>query len=459
MFRRKPSARTYSLGAVGALALAALVWRVAAGTDRSEPDVLTHPVRRGLFTVVQSGRGVLEAKQAQVVQTPQLNWTMLKVAWLAPEGRYVKKGDLVAELEAAEIERAYVQARTDVAIARAERQRVEAQLNLERASLLAKLKETEAALQTARLQLSKMPFEAGRSRELIQLQIQRDEVEVEKLRKKVRANERIRQEEHARLQLQVQQAENRLKQAQHQLQQLTLRAPTDGLLQHARDWWGNKVTVGAQLWPFTPVVQIPDLSVMQVRLQLGETEAQKLRVGQRADITVPSLQDLRLPGKVTRVDKVAKPVRRQRKNTKVKRVAVVVEIDSTVAGLVPGLTADCRIVVAELADAVWLPRECVFETDSLKLVYVPEDDHFVPYAVAITRYGDDFVAVHSALQGHERCALTQPDPRRVVWPDTLFVPPRPATPDTTKLPRTADSTQASDPGAPNPVPQTTSKEK
>jgi multidrug efflux pump subunit AcrA (membrane-fusion protein) len=168
-----------------------------------------------------------------------------------------------------------------------------------------------------------------------------------------------------------------------------------------------------------PVVKLPDLSAMQVKVKLGETEAQKVKSGQSATITIPSLGSLELSGTVSKVANVAKAISR---GSKVKRVEAIVQIDSTRAGLVPGLTGLCSIVVDEVDSVIALPHECVFERDSVKVVYVREHNAFTPYAVSLALQTDDFVVVHGDLKAGAGFALREPAFSMVRWPDSL-VPP------------------------------------
>jgi multidrug efflux pump subunit AcrA (membrane-fusion protein) len=114
-----------------------------------------------------------------------------------------------------------------------------------------------------------------------------------------------------------------------------------------------------------------------------------------------------MPGRVARVDRVAKPIPG---TTRVKQVEVLVDLDSTRADLAPGLTANVRIIIEEFPDALVVPLECLFQRDSLNVVYVRERAGFVPHRVTVTRQGPDFAVLDCDLKGGERLPLREPDP-------------------------------------------------
>lgn len=383
---------------------------------------LTFAAARGDFVISVEARGVLEAKKAHNVMAPMLKWTMPKIAWLPQEGAKVQKGDIVVELEAGAIENEYSNAINEVEIAKAEAQKGEAESELERVLLESQIRETAASLATSNLRLNKMKFEAPKIREIKRLEIAIDELELEKIKKKLVSIEKIQTEERMRLQLKLKQAQTKLQQARHYLNQLKLEAPVEGFVEYAMHWNGDKLQVGSQLWPNMTIVKIPDLSIMQVKLQVGETDAHKIKKGQSALVSIPSLDDLQLTGRVSKVAKMAKPIRKDRKDTKVKRVEVLVEIDSTNINLALGLTAECRITIAKMEDVVTVPLECVFDKDSVKVVYVLEESSYIPYPVRIEKYGDDFVAIKSELKGDEQCALKEPASSNVKWPESFNMP-------------------------------------
>jgi phosphotransferase system IIA component len=403
----------------------------------SPPPEVTFTAARTDFVITVDAQGVLEAKKAHNIMTPQLARARPTLAWLPPEGTYVKKGDIVVELEAAEIERGYIIAMDELEIEKADEQKVEAELTLQRVLLESQQKDTEASLAASRLQLNKMVFEPARIQEIRRLEISRDELELQRIDKKLASTRNIANEERKRLQLKVNQAESKVTQCEQYLNQLQLKAPVDGFVEYAQSWFTDeKVEVGGQLYPNMPILMIPDLAVMQVNIQLAETDAHMLTKGQKTAITVPSLDNLELNGEVSKVAKVAKPVKR---DSKVKKVEVIVEVDSTQVELVPGLTANCRIIVEELNDVITIPRECVFEKDSIKVVYVLQGERYTPFVITIEKYSEDFVAIAGDLQGGERCALKEPHDSIIAWPERFELQRDLEPVDTVRAAQPADS--------------------
>ena len=398
-------------------------------TNPHNPEI-TFAAKRSDYKIIVDAKGELEAKESKNIAAPRIRGARPEISYLAPEGTKVKQGEIVVELDAQVVKTTYLTALDEVAIAKAEAKKKEAELTLQRLLLEAQIKSTEASLATSKLQLTKLSFEAPNVQELRRVEITKDELELEKNSKKLTSLEIIQKEERIHMQMKIVQAENKLKSSKHSLDKLQLKAPVDGIVVYCVNWSTDEdVKEGEAVYPGMPIVKIPDVSVMQVKLQLGETDAQKISKGDSAVVTVPTVGEFYLAGKVTRIDKIAKPIKR---GSKIKKVEVIVELDSTVAGLVPGLTANCSILTKEIKDVVAVPLESVFDHDSLKIVYVLKNRSFVPHPVTLTTQSDDFAFISSGLEDGEKCALREPSSSLVEWPDSLISKSQPTKSDSTQ---------------------------
>ncbi len=377
---------------------------------------ITFPVSQIDFVITVDGDGELEAIKSHTLVVPRVR-AQPKISYLIPEGTSVLKGDIVAQLEAETIENDYRNALDEVEIAKADAHKKEAELSLKRLLQESQLAMALASLKSSTLQMDKLKFEAPKIREIKKLEIKKIELEAKVSSDKIKALEKIKIEELAHMQLKIKQAEIKLQKSKSQLDLLNLKAPVDGLVVYEKSWiTGNKVQEGDAIYPNMPVAKIPDMSSMQVNLKISENDAQKVKIGQTATVFVPVLGDLILTGKVSKVGRIAKPIKR---GSKVKKVDVIVAIDSLFQKLVPGLSATCRIQIEKIPGALVLPKECLFEKDSVKIVYVFKKGSFHPSPIVVSQQDEDFVIINGDLSIGDLCALRQPNNSQVKWPDEL----------------------------------------
>ena len=379
------------------------------GSSENIDSEMTYTADRKDFSVFVETDGILEAKNNISVSPPQTLDSYVEITYIIPEGSEVKKDDILAVLKDNRLENEYENAQNQVDITKAELKKKKTQLKNERSQLESQLKINETSVAAKRLQLVGLEFAAPTKQEIEKLQIQKFEMEAEKLKRKLTALENIQKEELKYLEMKIVQAESKFNRFNRMKEQLTIKSPGDGIVTYdINRRTRKKVQLGDMVYRRYPIIKIPDLSKMQVRMQVSETDAQKLKEGQKAVIKITSLGDFELTGKVSNVDKVAKPVLINYRNSKIKRVDVVVEIDSTEIELVPGLTGECRIVIEEFENVLVLPKECIFEEDTAKFVYVSSGEKFIERPVELSYQSSDFVVVKDGIKNGEGLALYKP---------------------------------------------------
>jgi len=383
-----------------------------------QPPVLTFTVTKADRPVTIEETGEIKAKRSFSIITPVLQHQSLKIAQITEEGGAVKKGEQIIQLESETIANNYISAGNELEIAVAEADKRNTELELERLLLESRIKSLEASVAVSRLRLKNLSFEPVRIQEIEKLEIEKNEIDLRKLQDKLASLESIQKEERLRFQLKIKQEKNKRDQAAQYLGKLNILAPVDGILTYAESWFGGKIKEGDQMYPNQPIAEIPDLSQMQLTLKLGETEAQKCKEGQRVEISSHFFPGTILDGKVSRVNRVALPVKR---GSKVKKVEVLVDIDSSRFDITPGISAKGRIFISENEEVYAVPAECVFDKDSLKIVYVFQDGDFIPRIIAVGRYTEDFVHIQDGLADGDRLAMREPEEDDIEWPDQLTV--------------------------------------
>jgi len=148
--------------------------------------------------------------------------------------------------------------------------------------------------------------------------------------------------------LQVEQASAALEQARLQLEQATLTAPIAGTVTALNIQPGEMASAGQ-----SAVVVISDLSVLEVEINLDETDVAQVAVGQEALVSVDAFPEAELSGEVTYIAPVAET------QSGVVLYAVTVQIAPTEFPIRAGMTADVEIVAASREGALIVPLRAV----------------------------------------------------------------------------------------------------
>ncbi len=135
-------------------------------------------------------------------------------------------------------------------------------------------------------------------------------------------------------------------------------APFDGVVSALNVEQGEIVITGTMNNPGTEIMVVSDLSRMQVRADVDETDVVDMRLGQKAKISVDAIPDTTFEGTVTEIGNTAK---RSITSTVEGQTnfEVVVVFDHDVPQVRPGMTADVDIGVGTHPNVLVVPIQSV----------------------------------------------------------------------------------------------------
>jgi RND family efflux transporter MFP subunit len=200
-----------------------------------------------------------------------------------------------------------------------------------------------------------------------------------------------------------------LDRAKRQLDRCILKAPQDGILVYAKDrpWDPNsRIQAGAMVFYQQNIFSLPDLANMQVKVKIHESMIKKIKAGQKAEIQLDALPNKVLHGTVIDVATLADN-RGFWDERGVKEYVTTVRIDDLPgdAGLKPGMTAEVKILVAELPGVLLVPVQAVAQQDGKHYAYVVGPSGVEKREVSVGENNEKLVEIKSGLSEGEQVAL------------------------------------------------------
>jgi HlyD family secretion protein len=147
---------------------------------------------------------------------------------------------------------------------------------------------------------------------------------------------------------QVNQKDAALKQAQVDLDHTTILAPVDGVVVSRQVDVGQTVAASLQAPVLFTIAQ--DLTKMQVETSVDEADIGRLKLDDRATFTVDAFPGDTFTGTVTQIRKAPQVVQN------VVTYTVIVSVDNPSGRLMPGMTANVKLVVAQKPSALKVPN-------------------------------------------------------------------------------------------------------
>lgn len=121
---------------------------------------------------------------------------------------------------------------------------------------------------------------------------------------------------------------------------------------------------GAYLQPGQPVLELADLSEVEIQVGVGDEEILALRDGGTVEVRVHVLPGQRFPGRITRLGRTA--------NRDTRKYAVPVRVPNPELQLLPGMLGTVRFELGASARGPLIPRRAVQREFDLSYVFVLE---------------------------------------------------------------------------------------
>jgi len=328
--------------AVLALAAGGYAW-LRPGGDGTDPQFRVARIERGPLTAVVVASGTLNAVTTVQVGS-QISGQVKDI--YADFNSPVKEGQIIARIDPATFELRVNQARADldaaqsaVAVARSGLAAQQAELGRVRVNLADAQRDHERKKSLVEKNFIS-PADLDRARTL--LEATREQL------KAVEAQIGVNEAQVRSALAAVKQRESLLKQAQVDLERTIIRAPVDGTVILRNVDAGQTVAASLQAPVLFTIAR--DLRDMQVEAAIDEADVGRLRAGQAATFTVDAFPRRSFSGEIVQIRK--SPVTVQN----VVSYTVVISAKNPDLSLLPGMTANVRIVVEHREAALKVPN-------------------------------------------------------------------------------------------------------
>jgi HlyD family secretion protein len=291
-------------------------------------EVRTEKVARRDLVAMVTASGKVEPKR-KVDISADIAGRVIQLA--VEEGQWVNRGDLLLRIDPSQYQAAVRQAEAAVAQARA--------------------REAEA-----RAQLLKAESDRRRMEQLAQ---GRDLVAVQEV-DNARTAAQVAQAGVQGARFGVQQAQATLSQARDNLRKTTIVAPMSGRVTRLNIHEGETAIIGTMNNPGSLLLTVADLSVMEAKVKVDETEVPRIAVGDSAVLRIDAFPGQTFTGKVTRIGNSAAQASGLASSTgsggeQAVDFEVVVTLDRPPAELRPDLSATAEIITDQRVKVLSVP--------------------------------------------------------------------------------------------------------
>jgi HlyD family secretion protein len=415
--------------------------------ENDDDTPMTEVVTRGPFDHIVLEQGEIESSSNNEVKcaVKSRGSSGTPIISVLPEGTFVKKGDQICVLDSSSLEDELKAQRivvsnsealvisSDAALKQAEIARqeyLEGTYLTERKAILSEIALNQQALRTTELSLSSAERLAAKGT-LKSLQIEAEQFSVLNARNNLDAAQgrlRVLDEltkpkmlvqfdstiETAKAKLASDQStlsseKDQLKEVMELVKACDIRAPADGQVVHANRYSSRGggaefvVEAGAMVREQQTIILLPDPSKMQVKAKVNESRVTLLKEGMPVRIKVGAVTD-ELNGRVIKINKYAEPGGFF--SSSVKEYATYIQIIDPPPTIRTGMTAEIRVFVEQIPDALQIPVHAVYETKGHHFALKAKpNNEWETVEVRIGATNEMFVTINSGLQEKDAVVL------------------------------------------------------
>jgi len=202
----------------------------------------------------------------------------------------------------------------------------------------------------------------------------------------------------------------RLEKLKKELVAMTMKAPQAGIVHYGdpdNPWHREEVKVGNHVYRGMTLMTLPDLSEMQVLVQVHEADIDLVEKEMDVIITVESAKGQSFQGKVTKIASVASSSWSDRNN---KTFQIEITMDSNEAQLRAGISAKAEILVEELPEVLIVPIHAVIAEGGKYFCFVQQTEprSVLKRIVQVGKNNAHFVEIQEGLELGAQVLLYDP---------------------------------------------------
>jgi multidrug efflux pump subunit AcrA (membrane-fusion protein) len=197
--------------------------------------------------------------------------------------------------------------------------------------------------------------------------------------------------------------------AETNVQRMTIKAPMDGIVVMGNVVLNGElrqIREGDQVAAGQPFMSIVDPRSMVLNATVNQVDAERLRLGMRAEIRLDAYPDLQLPGSLMGIGAMSKTS--TFRAGYVGEIPVRLRIEKTDTRVIPDLTGSGEISMRTEATALIVPRSAVFDEEGSTYVFVQNPEGWTRKKVDLGLTSFTHAAVRTGVQKGDIVATQRP---------------------------------------------------
>ncbi len=386
---------------------------VALGTFSTKKADKYYEVKKGPFEAVLSCKGEINGLMATEIKAPPVLgdhdlrlWSM-KILDLAPDGKTVKKGDFLLQLDESQVISGMreEQQNNEKYLADLNNAKIDSAVRL--TQMREEIKNAMLDLEYNKIDLELSVYESEADQRKTQMSYQKAENAIAKKERDYLLEQNSRKTRVSRYVRQVERSNERIVKFQEAMKAARITAPEDGIVIFGKSWNGKKYSkddnVSTHMYA-PPIATLPDMSKVISEIYVKEIDIAKINTGDSVRVSFDAIDGLVINGNIKNIARVGE----DHKDFDMKVFKVIIHLDHSDEGLKPAMTSNNDIVLTKIDTAISVPVNAVFSGNGTKYVYLKTPDGPKKQVIVTGLDNEKFILVESGLSEGDKVLLEAP---------------------------------------------------
>lgn len=368
----------------------------------------THVATMGEFNDHVMLQGTVQAvNTTHIMAMDELYWSGAVIDFLVEDGTMVEVGDTLCRLSCYALDESKEQLADYIQQAQLDYESGLANLKSQYAALEAESRNNQVQATLAALDSLHLDYYSPKQRQIAELNLKKAQIQQAKIDRKLALQKVINETNIAKLNMRLQQHMKVKERYDSYAEGLVIVAPTSGMFLRAKnpsssvdDFYQEGDELQSML-----LGEIPDMSRMKVSVYASEQQYKRLSSGQDVLFTFNGMAGNKAWGKVLSVASVGRPMNSR---STVTVFEVTCSIDSSLMLPSIGLSANALVTLNHQSEVLSIPIVALFDSDSTKVVYVQQQDHYIEQEVQVGKQSSHHVVIERGISQGDCLSLIRP---------------------------------------------------
>jgi RND family efflux transporter MFP subunit len=372
-----------------------------------------YEVKKGKFEAVLSCKGEINGLVATEITAPKilgdrdLQLWQMKIIDLAQDGKNVKKGDFIIQLDASRVMSGMREEQQSLEKEMADLNNAKIDSTVTLTNMREEIKNALLDLEYNKIDLEQSVYESEAYQRKAKMIYQKAENGIAKKRRDYLLEQNKLKTRVARSAMWVERRQARIEKFQQAMVAARITAPEDGIVIFGKSWDGKKYSKDDEVSTYEfapPIATLPDMSKVISEIYVKEIDISKIKVGDSVRVTFDALADVMIKGTINSIARVGE----DHKDFDMKAFKVIIHLDNTNEGLKPAMSSNNDIILAQSENAISVPVNSVFKENDTKYVYLKDNDSIRKQVVKTGIENETAVLIEEGLKEGDLVILEPP---------------------------------------------------